>query len=107
MKLSPWIIVHEYCATRVLFGTDPNDVKNRVAFIEKTPRVRLKSWQCAPEMIRRNVSSCTGTETDYWLYGSKGSGGSGDHEAQGNYGFHQPAREWCDAVLRLLGYEFE
>lgn len=41
MKLSKWIDVDGYCATRVIYGTDPQKEENRVAFIEKTPRICL------------------------------------------------------------------
>ena len=29
IRLSGWIVVHDYCATRVLAGTDPEAVSNR------------------------------------------------------------------------------
>ena len=44
MELSDWIVIDGYCATRVLKGTDPNEVNNRVAFIEKTPRVKIGNY---------------------------------------------------------------
>lgn len=75
-KLSPWIDI-EHCAARVLLGTDSNDEANRMAFIEKSPRVRLGTGQ--------------------WMYGPKGDG-----QLCGKY---QPSRDWCDAELIKLGYE--
>lgn len=85
--LSKWIVVDDFCATRVLEGTDPSDEKNRIAFIEKTPRV-----QVYPEE---------------WLTGPKGTGGAWneDHQDLGQYGFDQESRDWCDSQLIELGYE--
>lgn len=82
-KLSDWITVYGFCATRVLEGTDANDAKNRVAFIEKSPRVKLPNGE--------------------WEYGPKGAGDPyGRVDA---YGAYKPSREWCDARLIELGYE--
>ncbi len=41
-QLSDWIMV-EHCATRVIKGGDPMNIEHRVAFIEKTPRVRISN----------------------------------------------------------------
>lgn len=89
MRLSDWIVIDRYCATRVIKGTDPNNINNRVAFIEKSARV------------------CVDKENDEWKYGYKGKGGSGDHEKQEQYGFDKRSREWCDKELIKLGYELE
>jgi hypothetical protein len=81
MKLSNWIIIEDYCATRVLDGTDSSKIENRVAFIEKTPRIRVAPF----------------TEIDdykNWKYGSKGS----------EYGMDEESRKWCDDELIKLGY---
>ena len=94
MKLSPWIDV-DHCSTRVLLGTDPQLVGNRVAFIEKSPRVRLSKDKYALETP--NVIGCREATHDGWIYGPKGSG-----EFCGRY---QPSRDWCDGMLTLLGYE--
>jgi hypothetical protein len=85
-KLSKWIVVNEYCATRVIRGTNPEDVANRIAFIEKSPRVLLNGE---------------------WVYGPKGSGGSGDPEKEQNYGFYPRSREWADEELRKAGFDLE
>ena len=86
-ELSEWIVIDGYCGTRVLKGSDHNVVDNRIAFIEKTPRI------------------FNGTE---WIYGPKGSGGAytEDHEKLGQYGFDPESREWCDIELKKLGYHF-
>jgi len=81
MKLTDWIIIDGYCAARVLEGTDSSKVENRVAFIEKTPRIRVAPF----------------TEIDdfkNWKCGDKGS----------EYGMDEESREWCDAELLKLGY---
>lgn len=72
---SHWKIVDDYCAERTCFG-------ERVAFIEKTPRVKHP-------------------ETGEWIYGPKGAGGDGCDGVNGGY---QPSRDWADAKLIELGY---
>jgi hypothetical protein len=83
LRLSPWITVDEFCATRVIEGTDPAEIKNRIAFIEKTPRVLIGGkWVCGP----------------------KGrSGPNGADPAEGLYGFDPRSREWADNALRQQG----
>jgi hypothetical protein len=81
--LSKWIVIDGYCATRIIDGTDVNDVKNRVAFIEKTPSIRTSNG---------------------WESGPKGQGGSIEDEGEIIYGFYPPSREWCDKRLLELGY---
>lgn len=93
IKLSPWIIVEGYCATRVPVGTDPNLIENRVAFIEKTPRVRIANYEGNFLDDWKN-----------WAQGPKGSGG-GDPEKDLTYGFYPPSRQWCDEELKKMGYE--
>lgn len=81
MKLTDWIVIDGYCATRVLEGTDSSKVENRVAFIEKTPKIRVTPF----------------TEIDdykNWKCGSKGC----------EYGMDEESRRWCDDELQKLGY---
>jgi hypothetical protein len=80
--LSPWLSSDGYSAMRVLLGSDPAVIANRIAFIEKTPRV------------------FDGTE---WIAGPKGSGGpvTPGHQF---YGFDPDSRKWCDEMLIGLGY---
>lgn len=77
-------------------GTDGSSISDRVAFIEKTPRVRI-----------RQETSTNRIHPDWlnWAEGPKGDGGSGDPEAEQLYGFYPPSRQWCDAMLPLLGYD--
>lgn len=93
-KLSPWIVVDDYCAMRVVEGSDPENIANRVAFIEKTPRVR--------------VAPFTNGRDDYlnWRSGPKGSGCSaGRAEVEQAYGFDPDSRAWCDAELQKMGFQ--
>lgn len=41
-NLSDWIMIGD-CATRIIKGGDVNNILDRVAFIEKTPRIRLNN----------------------------------------------------------------
>lgn len=83
IKVSPWTPDPDgaYCSLRFIEGTDPTVVANRVAFIEKTPRVR--------------VQASTEESQDFknWHAGWKGDGGW-DEDSQG----------WCDTHLLALGY---
>lgn len=83
----------EHCCFIYVEGGDPNNVADRVAFIEKTPRVRVKS------------QGLDGVDRpDSWRSGPKGAGGSGDAQAQGLYGYYKPSRCWCERHLRRMGY---
>ncbi len=93
IKLSPWIIIDGYCATRVIEGTDSNVIANRIAFIEKTPRVRTGPFPEKRDDDWRN-----------WKEGPKGSGG-GEPAVDLTYGFYPPSRRWCDAELVKMGYQ--
>lgn len=83
MKTSPWIMIEDYCATRVIEGTDPSKVANRVAFIEKSGRVRI-----APHTKERDDLN--------WEHVVKG-----DRE----YGRNENTRRMCDEKLVAMGYE--
>lgn len=98
MKVSPWIVVDGYCAARIVEGGDVNKTADRVAFIEKTPRVRMKPFDGeAGSLFESN---------DNWHCGPKGCGGAdGDNPDNELYGFYPPSREWCDNALRKMGYE--
>lgn len=94
VKLSDWIVIDGYCATRIIEGTDENLVENRMAFIEKTPSVRLSPFK-------------EDDDFENWEQGDKGSGGAytDNHEKLGQYGFDTESRAWCDNRLKELGYE--
>lgn len=101
MKLSPWLPIPDapYCCARIREGGDINKASDRIAFIEKTPRVR----------IRVNMSDCGQSHSD-WLNWAEapfsGPGGIMGHVSANQLYGHAPAsRQWCDDMLRLLGYE--
>ena len=82
IKISGWVDEDAgYFSYRYILGTNPHDVQNRVAAIEKTPRVR--------------VSKLT-DEDNIWKEGFKGS----------DFGMDKNSRKWCDKKLVKLGYKF-
>lgn len=93
-NLSEWMVIDGYCATRVIRDGDVNNINDRVAFIEKTPRVRISKYKYGVELSEG--AGCRGQETDAWLSGDKGSS---------EYGFDENSREWCDNMLVLLGWK--
>lgn len=68
---------------RVIEGTDPSVIANQVAFIEKTPRVRVRPW------ISKD------TDWENWEPGPKGGL---------KYGRDPDSRAWCNKKLVELGY---
>lgn len=78
-QISDWVEEDGY-AFRYLLGKDPENPENRVAFIEKTPRVRIRP----AGMIE--IPDCFN-----WCEGLKGTGPN-DKES----------RDWCDAMLDLV-----
>ena len=80
--LTGWID-ENHCSMRCIAGTDPSIISNRVAFIEKTPRIRI-----APYTPYNDAAN--------WSEGPKGSAPE--------YGHYEPSRDWCDAQLTALGY---
>lgn len=109
MKLSKWIVIDGYCATRVILGTDTSIPSNRIAFIEKSPRIKLIANSYCIEIDNSGIGCTSNTPNHAWIYGRKGRGGPSyeNHEREGNYGFNPEARKWCDDMLILLGYELE
>jgi len=90
-NLSDWIMVG-YCATRVIKGGNPMNVDHRVAFIEKTPRVKLNNHLRAIDERLSLVSFSTpgggagllelalGNSSSIWIEGPKGSSDYGADE---------------------------
>jgi len=106
MKLSPWLPLPDspHCCVRIFPGTDINIPRNRIAMIEKSPRVMLrKSTYC---IACDDGIGATAATKDAWVYGPSGAGGpDGDNPANELYGYYPPSRKWCDDMLVLLGYE--
>ena len=94
MKTSPWLVLDGYCAVRIIDGGDIKNIADRVALIEKTPRVRMAPF------------TDKATDAKNWLEGRKGPGGAdGDKPENELYGFYPPSRAWADSELLALGYE--
>ena len=78
-----WVVVDDYCAAVVVVGQSYSRQTCK-AFIEKSPRVRIRN--------------------DNWLYGPKGSGCShGEAKKNEAYGFDKDSRAWCEKVLNFIG----
>ena len=94
IRLSPWTSLDGYSAMRFVEETDPEYVANRVAFIEKTARIRIAPFTTIPHDSRN------------WKEGHRGSSCSGDRDASVvmAYGFDPESRAWCDRELVALGY---
>ncbi len=96
-KLSPWIEIEEDIggakyitgAMRTYVGADPGRVCNRVAFIEKTPRIRIRSGDMHP------ATKYDPEDHRNWAEGPFKGDGPQDPES----------RKWCDKALVLFGHE--
>jgi hypothetical protein len=91
VEVSDWIPYQGYCAMRIVAGQDPAQLGARVAFIEKTPRVRVVPY--------------TDLVSDHhnWRSGPRGSSEAADGGP--GYGQLPASRAWCDAELARLGYD--
>lgn len=96
MKVSNWIN-EDGCAYRYLVGKDPQDVRNRVAFIEKTPRVRIRSAHYIDQGLTCVPAPRYQGEHD-WLNWAEGYKGDGPNDPE--------SRKWCDDALKLFGYDY-
>ena len=90
MKLSKWILLPD-CAMLVTLGTDPDRMENRMAFVEKTPRIRIRSMQqhIFPDAWK----------TDYLNWCERPWKGQGPNDPT--------SIKWCEDMLVLLGYELQ
>jgi len=82
-KVSSWMREpgpDPYCWMRIIVGGNPKSLEDRVAFCEKSPRIRVAPFTTHSE------------ESDKWKFGPKG--GYDDAENL----------EWCDIELKKLGY---
>lgn len=93
-ELSEWIM-DEHCSFRMIKDGDVNKIEDRIAFIEKTPRVKLLKGKYAVE--EQDSWTAISSKHNAWVSGPKGCG-----QECGRY---QPSRDWCDQMLRLLGWE--
>jgi hypothetical protein len=81
--VTPWID-DGHAAFRSLAGKDPNEIEHRVAFIEKTPRVRVAGYTSRDD------------DCHNWHEGTCGRAPE--------YGKYQPSRNWCDRQLHAMGF---
>lgn len=93
-ELSDWMM-DGHCAMRILIDGNPDNSLDRIAFIEKTPRVKIDRYKCGIE-AEDGIGGKT-PERDVWISGPKGNGQE--------CGLYETSREWCDKMLELLGYE--
>ena len=79
-KIGPWQMTEDGCgAFRSWEGADPQSIDDRVAFIEKTPRIRIRnSFGEWPDHLN-------------WASGYKGDGPN-----------DQESRNWCDMALAVF-----
>lgn len=92
MKIaSAWIEVENGIgAMRIKKGGDPDNIDDRVAFIEKTPRVRIREaflLSHMPEIM------------DFLNWCERDFKGDGPNDPE--------SRAWCDTMLLALGYTLE
>lgn len=89
-KVGPWTLCEEGCgAYRARAGKDGELIENRVAFIEKTPRIRIRDMGPGNQ---RN-----GRDNDFLNWASGPFKGDGPDD--------QESRDWCDQALVLFGYK--
>lgn len=77
-------------AYKYLLGTDKENPDNRIACIEKTPRVQIiNGFGWTPEGTTR----CTNDDSikSFWIYGDKGSDC-----------YDSESHKWCEDVLKAL-----
>lgn len=86
VTVSSWVDDPEasHCSMRIVVGGDPMKIADRVAFIEKTPR------------IRTNKFTTHRGDFENWSEGPDG------HAPE--YGKHEESRDWCDRELVRRGY---
>jgi len=101
-KAGPWTLTDNGCAAfRALAGTDGSLLADRVAFIEKTPRVRIREHFLGVYRHYAEDGTLVHEHRQWedflnWCEGDKGS------DCQ-----DQESRDWCDRMLVALGYELE
>lgn len=77
--LLQWLPVDEIRTCLIFENGDPKKEEDRVAIIEKSPRVLINGQ---------------------WIEGQKGKVGSIHLEGYTVYGYHQPSRDWCEKLIK-------
>lgn len=94
VTLSDWTLVEETCWTRYRLPGSPTCIEDRVAFIEKTPRVRVSSSQYSVEVSKSGMAR--GIDADAWISAPHLKGPQGEDVEE--------RQAWCDELLKLLGW---
>lgn len=98
IKISGWVS-GEGCAYRYVVGKDGTLAENRVAFIEKTPRIRIREDYLGSTLTWSDSGDVAYRERQWpeWLDWCSGDKGDGPNDTE--------SRAWCDGMLKALGYE--
>lgn len=94
-SLGKWYIIDGYCLCRIVKDGDPLKVKDRVAFMEKSMRVRVKSYNFSIESSPEG--GAYSTKADAWLSSGRGS----VYDAEFN-DVDEESFEWANKMLELL-----
>jgi hypothetical protein len=97
MNAGPWQMI-DHAAVRVINGGDINNIADRIAFIEKTPRVRIRCYTIGEQKMFNDRGDTVRTDRQWpdflnWCEGYKGDGAD-----------DALSRKWCDQMLVALGY---
>jgi len=97
-EITDWVR-DECSAYRHFIGTDGNQPENRVAMIESTPRVRIRSDHYGCEREFNDAGNHVGSARLWpeWLDWCSGYKGDGPDDPE--------SRAWCDGMLKAMGYE--
>ena len=98
-KVSDWIYTE--CGTgafRIVVGGDPGCIADRVAFVGKTPRVRIRNdYQGVLRGTYDDGTEYTKRQWPEFLNWCEGYKGDDCNDPE--------SRKWCDNMLKALGYE--
>lgn len=85
MRIDPTWHEEPACAFLIREGGNPKDYRDRVAFIQKTPRIRIR------------MATDDNLRYDHLNWAEAGF--------RGNNSSYPPSRRWCEDALRLFGHE--
>lgn len=77
---------------------NPENLADRVAFIEKSPRVRIRHMDKRDSRYGGMDRTLSPEQTD-WLNWTSGNKGSGPDDPQ--------SRKWCEDMLTLMEVDFQ
>lgn len=94
-----WHNVGVACACLVTVGGDPSKVADRVAFIDKTPRIRVRRLLKAQGISYAGIDQSMTKEQTDWLNWA-------ERPFKGEDGNDPASRKWCEEALKFFGAEF-